>query len=368
MANQQTEQEANNGHSRINNIKFNSDKIKQIQEGINNNEETNIYNEKNKFELNLSFNKDEEIKYGSRIKALFNNAIEDIINSSNSETEEENNNNFIHVKKPPTMKKKYRYGVLINDISHNNDISPRDFKEISSESVINKQNVSKNKIKKDKYNSNMTMDDLVLNATTTEGKYDNYIPDIQNGVQYDNYELAIDDMDDKNKILFRWCDNLPIWFIFNNTKNFFKSLRTLQKNKRFFHEVLVEGKPQKMYCDIDGDGIKISKEEVLTNFHIVMDEMFKKFNLGIFNTENISLCMSKGKKISFHWIYHDKCVFKNNQQQKRFWLYVHDYINKNMKSLCYKYVSKKGKVFDRNIVDVQCYNKNHTMRTILSSK
>jgi P4 family phage/plasmid primase-like protien len=222
-------------------------------------------------------------------------------------------------------------------------------------------------INEENYSNNIQpvcMDDLINDDIM------NNDPILKYAIKADDYKEGIETINESSKesILVKYGKYNGNPYLYNNVNNFGKDLILLPNEQRLFHEFLPENKPQKMFCDIDGDGIKISGLKVLLLFHKILDKLFPILGMGKFDIKNTYITKSKGKKLSFHWIYYDKLVFKTYLHQKRFWRYIWKYIWDNHSELSFIQTAKNGKKYDRTIVDIQCYSRNRTLRTIYSVK
>lgn len=228
--------------------------------------------------------------------------------------------------------------------------------------MISKKNININNNDDDSI-LNFSLDDYINNYAEMIEETKHHPSETTEKFYYD-YQHAVSQILNKNQILLRYGDMRAQWCIFPNRKKFYEKLIQLKNYDRLYHEVILDSRPRKMFCDIDAENISITRFQIIDNFNNVMSIIFQKLNFGIFDRKNIYLTMSKGYKKSFHWIYHDKHVFKNKESQMKFWRYVYDYINKNCSILCFK--NKKNE--DVNILDLQTYFSNHTMRTLYSNK
>ncbi len=166
---------------------------------------------------------------------------------------------------------------------------------------------------------------------------------IENATIYNNYNNAIQSLNNKNQILLKWGMISNKYYLFNNYSDVYNTIHKYKDDHLLFNEVLYEKNPLKMFCDIDVYNLNINKIDLIKKFNNIIKSAFNKFNFDEFKEDKIKLTMSKGDKISFHWIYHNKKIFRDYKDQKTFWNYIYDYINKYHKELCYDYITKDKK-------------------------
>lgn len=144
-------------------------------------------------------------------------------------------------------------------------------------------------------------------------------------------------------------------------------LETPKENRCFF-ELLLEGKPQRMFCDIDGENLTITREQLYEQWTNLMKEVFEEIHVP-FKSRNVKLLdASKGSKLSGHWSYVGGLVFKDCDQQKEFWNYVESIIEVKYPDLCYVKERKDKKLELKTVLDLGVYSRNRAMRTIYSHK
>ncbi len=208
------------------------------------------------------------------------------------------------------------------------------------------------------YKSNTTLDELIINATEEAGMN----PIINGCSWFDTLEEL--------KLNIRGSYKFPVKYTlykfcaFDSKTKFIKELKIMPDRYKMFHEILLDNKQQKMFCDIDADYIKYKKTDILKIFHALIDQMFQKFNMGEFDINKTKITMSRGSKISFHWIYNDDKVFKNYKDQLIFWSYIYKIIEKDYKELCFTHENSDHIKEERTIIDLAPYGKNRSMRII----
>jgi phage/plasmid-associated DNA primase len=135
--------------------------------------------------------------------------------------------------------------------------------------------------------------------------------------------------------------------------------------QRQYYEVLTEGNPQRMFADLDGEGLTISDIDVLVVWSKLMQQVFKDVNLT-YDTKKVRILKSKGKKISYHWSYLKS--FRNSDEQKLFWKYVEHIIERDYTELCFLRTRSDNKMELMNVLDISVYSKNRAFRTYHSTK
>ena len=191
-------------------------------------------------------------------------------------------------------------------------------------------------------------------------------PELFNRKWYDTQDEAFKAMEEcKDTILIKW-GNFK-FTSFTDQEEFLDYLEECSEDDRQFFELLLADKPQKMFADLDGEGLTITKEEVLILFEKLMKMVFEAVHMP-YKPKHVRILCSTGDKISFHWSYVGGLVFKNSDEQKEFWKYVESVIESSYPELCYLRTRSDGKLELKNILDLAVYSKNRAMRTILSHK
>jgi len=171
-----------------------------------------------------------------------------------------------------------------------------------------------------------------------------------------------------DNILVKW-GNFH-WTSFSDQDEFTDFIFECKEKERQFYEVLLADKPQRMFADLDGQGLQITKEDMYAQWLDLMQKVFLScFNSVSFNHKNIKILdSSNSEKISFHWSYTGIHIFKNCDEQKQFWKYVESVIESDYPDLCFTHVREDGKIELRTVLDLAVYSKNRSMRTIYSHK
>ena len=161
------------------------------------------------------------------------------------------------------------------------------------------------------------------------------------------------------------------WFFHVENNKEFSYLIKYQPDS--YYEVLQEGQPQYLYADLDGKfKCDESKERnIIDSFLKVVKKCFEKNLKEEFNVNNCKFTKNhRGDKFSVHFCYKGK-TFSSETQQKTFWSIVLEEIenDKNIKKdLSCIHEDKTGKITPQLVIDMGVYNKNRSMRTILSHK
>ena len=153
---------------------------------------------------------------------------------------------------------------------------------------------------------------------------------------------------------------------FSDQDEFLDFISECKEEERQFFEVLMAGKPQLMFADLDGAGLSITRVELYEEWEILMKQVFNDTGLT-FKPSNVRLLNSTGDKISGHWSYLG-LSFKNSEEQKEFWLYVDFIIERDYPKLCFLRKRADEKLELMNVLDIAVYSKNRAMRTIYSHK
>lgn len=155
---------------------------------------------------------------------------------------------------------------------------------------------------------------------------------------------------------------------FPDQEAFIEFINACDPVHRIFYEVLLADKPQRMFADLDGEGLTISNVEMYRQWQMLMRYVFPKLGMK-FNSREVRVLNSTGEKISGHWSYLGKgYVFKNSQEQKAFWKYVESVIEQKYPDLCFTRVRADGKMELVTVLDTSVYSKNRPFRTIYSHK
>ena len=148
---------------------------------------------------------------------------------------------------------------------------------------------------------------------------------------------------------------------FLNQNEFVEYIEDTPEQQRQFFEVLKEGRPQRMFADLDCEGLSINRIHLLEQWQMLIQRVFKDVGLE-YNQNYVKLLNSSGNKISFHWSYLGKS-FKNSEEQKLFWQYVEHIIEQEYPELCFLRTRSDNKMELMNFLDISVYSKNRAMRT-----
>ncbi len=153
---------------------------------------------------------------------------------------------------------------------------------------------------------------------------------------------------------------------FKSQDDFLEYLEDCKNPDRQFFEVLKADTSQRMFADLDGEGLTITKEQLYETWEKLMKQVFKDVGL-IFKKSNERILQSTGDKISAHWSMLG-LSFKNCSEQKVFWQYVEHVIETDYPELCFMRSRADDKLELMNVLDLSVYGKNRPMRTIYSHK
>lgn len=187
-------------------------------------------------------------------------------------------------------------------------------------------------------------------------------PIIDNKQWYDTQQEALEHTE--GSVLVKW-GNFH-FATFNDQDMFLDYINETAEEDRCYFEVLQQGAPQRMFADIDGEGLNITKVELVNQWSDMMSSIFNELGL-IFNIREVKWLVSSGEKISFHWSY-TGCIFESCDQQKVFWKYVEHVIETRYPSLCFLRTRADSKMELMTVLDISVYSKNRPMRTIYSHK
>jgi hypothetical protein len=196
-------------------------------------------------------------------------------------------------------------------------------------------------------------------------------PELNDGQWYDTQEEAFRAMEErKDTIVVKWGNFKFTSFTDQETFLDFM-LEECEAEARQFYELLLADKPQRMFADLDGEGLTITKAEVLALFEKLMIEAFEAVHMP-YKKKYVRILCSTGEKISFHWSYLGGLTFKNSEEQKEFWKYVEFLIESDpsgeFANLCFLRTRADNKMELKNVLDLGVYSKNRAMRTMGSCK
>lgn len=191
-------------------------------------------------------------------------------------------------------------------------------------------------------------------------------PELEIGQWYKTQDEALKAMEERgDSILVKWGRFQFTSFV--DQECFLDFINETPPEQRCFFEVLLEGKPQWMFADLDGEGLTITQEELYKQWSKLMEQIFESVGLKL-NSRNVRLLNSTGDKISGHWSYLGDLVFENSEKQKEFWQYVESVIESSYPDLCFLRTRQDGKMELKTVLDLGVYSKNRPMRTIYSHK
>lgn len=194
-------------------------------------------------------------------------------------------------------------------------------------------------------------------------------PELNDGEWYDTQDGAFKAMEERKDTIIVKYGNYK-FTSFTDQESFLDFMfEDCEAKDRQFYEVLLADKPQRMFADIDGEGLTITKEEVLTLFEKLMKMVFEAVHMP-YKKKYVRVLCSTGKKISFHWSYLGGLTFKNSEEQKEFWKYVEYIIESDPEfaDLCFLRTRSDNKMELKNVLDLGVYSKNRAMRTVGSCK
>jgi phage/plasmid-associated DNA primase len=190
----------------------------------------------------------------------------------------------------------------------------------------------------------------------------NFPPIIDNKKWYKSQEEALENAD--GDILAKW--GKFHFTTFSNQNEFINYINETNESERCYFEVLKADTPQRMFADLDGEGLCITREELILQWELLMISIFNEIGLT-FNKQNVRLLNSAGEKISLHWSYIG-LSFHNSDEQKEFWKYVEHIIETKHTDMCFLRIRADTKMELMNVLDISVYSKNRAMRTIYSHK
>ena len=153
---------------------------------------------------------------------------------------------------------------------------------------------------------------------------------------------------------------------FKDQEDFMEYILECSEDERQFFEVLKADRPQRMFADLDGEGLAITREQLYALWGKLMIRVFDDVGLT-FKKKNVRILNSTGDKISAHWSYLG-LSFRNSEEQKVFWKYVEHIIEQSYSDLCFLRTRADNKMELMTVLDIAVYSKNRAMRTIYSHK
>ena len=180
---------------------------------------------------------------------------------------------------------------------------------------------------------------------------------------YKKQEDALAPENSRGEILVKWGNYHFTTFFAQD--EFVEFIEETPENDRHFYEVLSEGRGQRMFADLDGEGLSINSTQLLVSWQELMIKIFAHMRL-IYDKQKVRILKSRGEKISFHWSYLES--FKNSDDQKLFWKYVEHVIENEHPDLCFLRTRADGKMELMNVLDISVYSKNRAFRTYWSTK
>ena len=193
----------------------------------------------------------------------------------------------------------------------------------------------------------------------------NFPPQLPCGKWHTSQEDALLVMEQQGDVVLVKWGNFH-FTSFTDQDEFLDFISECEEEDRQFFEVLLAGKPQLMFADLDGAELSITREALYAEWQILMKKVFKDMGLT-FKPSNVRLLNSTGDKISAHWSY-SGLSFENSEKQKEFWLYVDFIIERDHPNLCFSRKRADEKLELMNVLDIAVYSKNRAMRTIYSHK
>lgn len=188
-----------------------------------------------------------------------------------------------------------------------------------------------------------------------------------NGVQfYNDAEVAYV----KDELLFKY--DKFFFASFKNQDAFFDFMEKIPEGERQFHEVIMDGMPQRMFCDLDGEfellnatedvfdeRPPVTRESILHEFIKILAECFDQCGQKFNERDLIILSACNARKLSLHLIY--DCVFRDWKHQRQFWMFV---MQKLEQKPMFHYIKndKNGVPKMKCVLDMAVYRPNHPMR------
>ena len=115
------------------------------------------------------------------------------------------------------------------------------------------------------------------------------------------YQKQQDALDNKEgEILIKWGNYHFTTFLSQDEVVDF--IEETPEENRHFYEVLTDSKPQRMFADLDGEGLTINKTQLLKSWTKLMKQVFNDVGL-FYDDKKVKILKSRGDKISFHWSY-----------------------------------------------------------------
>lgn len=184
------------------------------------------------------------------------------------------------------------------------------------------------------------------------------------GKWFNKQAPAITHMQEKNHKIFVKRGNYQFGS-FEDQEDFIESMMDLPVSERIFYEVLLEEKPQRMFCDIDGG--RLNPLELYTTWNKLMAQVFEELKME-FNPDLVRILdSSKGPKISGHWSYIGK-AFKDCKEQKKFWEFVESVIERDYDQMTTIVTKCNGAMHWASVLDMSVYSRNRAFRTIYCHK
>ena len=127
----------------------------------------------------------------------------------------------------------------------------------------------------------------------------NFPPQLSSGQWHTKQEDAILAMEKaEDTILVKW-DQFH-FTSFSDQDEFLDFISECKEEDRQFFEILMAGKPQLMFADLDGAGLSITRPELYAEWETLMKQVFQDTGLT-FKPSSVRLLNSTGDKVSGHW-------------------------------------------------------------------
>lgn len=178
---------------------------------------------------------------------------------------------------------------------------------------------------------------------------------------------------EKNELSFL-CKYTDKYFIgFKSFRSFIKFYEAQDDKKNYYYELLIDKKPCKIFCDIDGEPERLiddaTKEFIISTFIKLLKDNFKQCLGEEYDHKKAKwLESSRPEKFSLHFIYDSEyCV--DAKTQGEFWKYLAQKIQdmeeyKWLRNKLWPEVKKGGPV----LIDLAVYSANRAFRIMYSKK
>lgn len=202
-----------------------------------------------------------------------------------------------------------------------------------------------------------------------------YVKQMLDKTFYSDFDFARD-ATGLSKFMFKYG---PYMFgSFGSQYEFFEFMDKIKQtnpSELQFHEVIMNGMPQRLFCDLDGEfdllggaddvfyeGPKITAERILTTLIEILGQCFTECNMGKFDKDKLRILSScTTKKLSLHLLYGNDRVFRNHSHQLQFWKYVMNKIEQ-INEFFYIKNNANGVPQMKCILDLAVYRSNGTLR------